>query len=79
MSYLTALAARNFDGAFTYVKEHPRGEMLTYQDIDGTIEIAYDCEGPSGSGRCELLSGDARQVDRPLVDMSAEDLEVVWE
>lgn len=52
--------------------------VMAEQHVGG-IEIAYDCEGPSGSGRCELLSGDARQFDRPLVDMSAEDLEVVWE
>lgn len=59
--------------------DYSNPNLVTAEEHISGIEIFYDCSGPQGEGQCELLTGDARQFDQPLVDMSADTLEVVWE
>lgn len=59
--------------------DYSNPNLVTAEEHISGIEIFYDCSGPQGEGQCELLTGDARQFDRPLVDMTADTLEVVWE
>lgn len=59
--------------------DYSNPNLVTAEEHISGLEVFYDCSGPQGEGQCELLTGDARQFDSPLVDMAAEELEVVWE
>lgn len=53
--------------------------LATTDTAIGPVDVQYDCADASGSGRCELLYGEGEYLDRPVVDMAADELEVVWE
>lgn len=59
--------------------DYDNPNLVAPEEHLGSIDIFYDCSGPQGEGQCELLTGEARQFNQPVVDMAAEELEVVWE
>lgn len=60
-------------------QDYSNPNLATTDDAVGPVDVEYDCADGSGSGRCELLYGEGEYLDRPVVDMAAEELEVVWE
>lgn len=60
-------------------QDYSNPNLATTDDSVGPVDVEYDCADSSGSGRCELLYGEGEFLDRPVVDMAAEELEVVWE
>lgn len=53
--------------------------LVGAESFTGQVDVEYECRFQGETGICELLTGDARLIDFPVVDMAAEELEVVWE
>lgn len=60
-------------------QDYSNPNLATTDDTVGPVDVQYDCVDGAGSGRCELVYGEGEYLDRPVVDMAAEEPEVVWE